>query len=355
MNNASKKSTAGKLMFSLRGDFTHCEWRDESLHVCGYHADRCNNSIVGLEPLTVSRPGDDDVRSGAILKLYDEANQVVIREKTEGVVKTLKGMAGNDHIAGGWYLVGEQREWLSSRFEDFFDNRSEPCNILVAGVAGYAHFFSYLKTVFKAAEKKAYPVNLINIDVIDLCDTPLIEIKRLLENPELLLSPFRSRIGDIKMHPSVRNYVFIKKMWKQLKECKISFTCRSLTDFKLKEPVYHMITEHFLTSMMEKNGDIIRKTRETYGRVLLPGGKLLVASGFPNKGYIETFLKIHSDCGFSFDRSKLEKVWDPFGMSRQQIRHIIRKEEDEEMTFILLDNLLAEFTYTLSSPSGCSI
>lgn len=350
MNDATKKSTAGKLMFSLRGDFTHCEWREDSLHVCGYHADRCNNSIVGLEPLKVSRPGDDEVRSGAILKLYDEANQVVIREKTKGMVRTLKGMAGNDHIAGGWYLVGEQREWLSDRFKEFFNKRDEPCRILVAGIAGYAHFFSYLKTVFKAAEKKDYPINRIHVDVVDLCFTPLLEIQLILKYPELLLSPFRFRFGNMKMSPSAHNYIFIKEIWKQLKDCNISFICRSLTDFKLKEPVYHMITEHFLTSMMEKNEDTIRKTRESYGRVLLPGGKLLVASGFPNKGYIGRFLKIHSDCGFSYDRSRLEKVWDPFGMSRQQIRHLIHKDKDEEMAFILLDNLLAEFTLTLSSP-----
>lgn len=330
-------------MHILRGGFgvQGCKPSEDGTSVteiCPYHLSRCNCTIIGIT----------DGGGAPVAAMGESINQAPCVMSPQ--VRDLFGrMEGNFKVAGGWYLVQQQREWLQGRMEMLIkDSGDRPLNILVAGVAGYAHFFSYMKILFDAAANAGFPFGNINVDVIDRCLTPLLEIECFYDQVKQTrrFLPYRANFGPLRLHLNPRNWLFIRKMQEPLRLCRINLICTSLQDDAPENLLdrYDVVTEHFLTSMVEKNLDEIARIRQFYRDVVKPGGRLLIASGFPNEDFYRKFLQKHQDAGFKPVPGSGTKVWDPFGLSRQHI-HLLR-ELPKDMTqkaFVPLENAMVEF------------
>lgn len=331
------------IMHILRGGFgvLGCKPTEDGksvTEICNYHLSRCNCSIIGI----------NDGGGAPAVSISEKLNQAPC-EMSPQVRGLFEKMEGNFKVAGGWYLVQQQREWLQGRIEKIMsDSAGQPLKIMVAGVAGYAHFFSYMKILFDAAAKVNFPLCDINVDVIDRCLTPLLEIEyfcnQVKQSGRLL--PYSANVGPLRIHFSLRNWLFISRMQEPLRQCQINPFCMSLlkdapADFREK---YDVVTEHFLTSMVEKNLDDITKIRQFYKQVIKSGGHLLVASGFPNASFYKKFIQIHCDAGFRPVPGTGVKVWDPFGLSRQHI-HLLQSLPSElsSKAFVPLENAMEDY------------
>ena len=337
---------AQDIMHILRGSFNVQGCVDEKgphgekvlVSACKYHLSRCNCTIMAIK----------DGGGAPAYSITDSINQAICI-KTRDVRRLFRKMEGNFQVAGGWYLVAPQREWLQDRMERIMQAKNgNQLRILVAGVAGYAHFFSYMNILFEAAQKVSFPLENLQVDVVDKCLAPLLEIKCFYDmvKQKKRVIPLFKDLGPMRMRFNLRNLWFIYRMKESLRKCKIKTFQATLED----EPGgnvyrhYDVITEHFLTSMVEKNEDAIVKIRAFYQAVMADGGHLLVASGFPNMAFYEKFKEIHQAAEFRVVTGSEKKVWDPFGLSRQTI-HLLRKlpRKYKAKAFVPLDNILVDF------------
>lgn len=331
-------------MYTLRGEFgvqgcVETEDKKSVTKVCGYHLNRCNCSIMGITD-GGGAPSFPQNRN------LNQAKCVI----TPQIKDLFKKMEGNFQVAGGWYLVQQQREWLQTHVESIMKKRKgKSLNVLVAGVAGYAHFFSYMKVLFDAAKNVGFPYANIYVDVADRCLTPLLEIQSFLDQikQKRRVLPYSTSFGPLSLHFNYTNWLFIRRMQDAINQCKIyPDKCLSFLDNapeSLREK-YDLVTEHFLTSMVEKQLDDIKKIRQFYKVVVAPGGHLLVASGCPNENFYNQFLNIHRQADFEVVHSSETKVWDPFGLSREHI-HLLLKlpKEHLDKAFVPLENVMCEF------------
>ena len=306
--------------------------------VCKYHLSRCNCTIRSIQ----------DGGGAPAVPLQTAQNQSACN-LTPDINKLFRKMEGNFQVAGGWYLVQQQREWLQGRIERIMQAKKDAkLRILVAGIAGYAHFFSYMKILFDAAQKVSFPIGNLQVDVVDKCLAPLLEIGCFYDmvKQKKRLIPLFTDFGPMRIHFNLRNLWFIYRMRQQLQQCRIKTFMASLLENPGPDVYRHydVVTEHFLTSMMEKNLDAIVKFRNYYQEVMADGGHLLVASGFPNIGFYEQFKNIHEVAGFNVVSGSEMKVWDPFGLSRQTI-HLLRNlpHQFAENAYVPLDNIMVDF------------
>ena len=331
-------------MYTLRGEFgvqgcVETEDKKSVTKVCGYHLNRCNCSIMSIT----------DGGGAPSYPVNEKLNQATC-VMTPQIKDLFKKMEGNFQVAGGWYLVQQQREWLQTHVESIMKGRKgQSLTILVAGVAGYAHFFSYMKVLFDAAKNVDFPYKDIHVDVVDRCLTPLLEIRSFLDQikQQRRVLPYRSSFGPLNLHFNYTNWLFIRRMQDAINQCKINpDECLSLLDGAPRRlwGKYDLVTEHFLTSMVEKQLDDIGSIRQFYKDVVAPGGHLLVASGCPNKEFYEKFIDKHTLAGFEVVDGSETKVWDPFGLSREHI-HLLLKlpKEHLDKAFVPLENVMCEF------------
>ena len=337
-NITSHGAIAVNIMHILRGGFTHCRQEDdEQLDVCDYHRDRCNCRIVGI-----TDGGGVPTSTFKDHRVQDRLNM------TPQVRELLERMAADFDVAGGWYLVQQQREWLEAHVADILQQRrGEPCRILVSGIAGYAHFFSYLKILLQASLKAGYDPHLLDIDVIDLCPTPLLEIQHVYTNlaqPMSAWMPRTVRLKGLTFRPSYHNQRFIHQVASQISYGQIHPFCASVDHLPDACGHYDIITEHFLISMMERERPQIKASRESYRKVTKPAGHLLMASGFPKEQFVDELIDLHSKLGFMCSKDELVKVWDPFGLSRGTISQML--QNTGTAPYVPLDNVMADFTFT---------
>ncbi|MEE4211088.1 MAG: hypothetical protein V2I43_17705, partial [Parvularcula sp.] len=81
-----------------------------------------------------------------------------------------------------------------------------------------------------------------------------------------------------------------------------------------------LATEHFLTSMYEKNWEATAHIRAGYVRVLKPGGHLLTADGYSMweaEHPFAAFAQQHQSIGLEALEERTVPVWDPYGHSRE--------------------------------------
>lgn len=333
-------SVAVDFMHKLRGGFTGCkELPDGRLDVCQYHRDRCNCRIIGI----TDGGGADTV------SLDKDCSQMQLRH-TPQIEMLFKRMASGKSVAGGWYLVQQQRVWLENHVTAILrDKQDADCRIMVAGIAGYAHFFSYMKILIDAAHRAQFDVAKLHIDVVDQCPTPLYEIMGLLNDRRLLRRwiPQPIPLNGITIKSSLNNQRFIRAFDDDLFQCHIRPICASVDDLPENCGKYDIITEHFLTSMMEKAIPQINASRASYAKVMNKSGHLLMASGFPKKAFIDELLQLHSQHGFTCKKSDIQKVWDPYGLSQGTLITIL--SNPHETYYVPLDNILADFTFCRTS------
>lgn len=333
-------SFTADLMQHLKRGYNCCQFSCGELIPCDYHRNRAESLIYGIF----------DADSNGMRPLHNGVHHVppVLTGHTKHLFKTL---AEGGNLAGGWYLVQEQREWLYGRLVEIFRRTHGECRILVSGVAGYAHFYSYLKIVFDAAKSAEMDCSRLRIDVADTCITPLLEIAA-------IESAVRSRASSLFLKWRIRrnlpafriplpaaNLAFIENLIPDINDCKISLIhcdIESLTGHRMELGCsYDVVTEHFLISMLENVGESIERSRASYARLLKPHGHLLMACGFNTAEFLKGLLDLHEKKGFRTDKDKIYKVWDPFGISPSELQSILHGSATDSL--IALENCLIDF------------
>lgn len=332
------------IMKNLKIGFSRCAFTDGHLIPCKYHHNRSTSIIFtttdkgGCKPVSIN----ENTFMSPLVKSPEMTR--MIRQLSEGV-----------GLAGSWWMVKEQREWLQRHLVSVFKKKNgEPCNILVSGVAGYAHFYSYLHIVFDAAKEAGHDIADISVDVIDSCITPILEIanieKDIRGSRKTLLGTVIKDKYDIlgyNLNIPLVNRKFINSMLTDIRNCSIRSMHCDVTHVGeyCKERIrrYDIITEHFLLSMVENETKIVEGIRRSYAQMMNFGGHLLVAGGFSSQEMMATILRIHDNHGFSPDGDDNVKVWDPYGLSLTRLQDILNNDNITHQ--VPLDNYLIDFVF----------
>lgn len=334
-------SITSDIMQNLKHGFDTCRFVNGRLEPCPYHRNRADTLIFGIL----------DGGGCETAPLYGNVHHCKL-SRTGDVKRLLDMLASDGHVTGGWWLVAEQREWLRRRLAGIFAARlNRPCRIMVSGVAGYAHFYSYMHIVLDAARDAGYDPSGLSVDVVDSCITPLLEIA-CIENSIRFggswpVSGIRSGydIMGFRLNLPAVNRRFVKEIMPDIRKCSISVIHNDILDLHEQRgemnASYDVITEHFLLSMMESVLPLVDRSRAAYSRLLHAGGHLLMACGFSDMGFVENMLKIHSEHGLVADDTDMVKVWDPFGISRSELQQMVN---DDDPPSVALDNCMIDFT-----------
>lgn len=329
------------IMQNLKQGFSGCRFVNGELLPCDYHRNRAESVIFGV----MDNGGCESVLLG------DKRHQARLN-MTPDLLKLLCEMGDKGNLAGSWWLVQEQREWLQERLMAVLGRCRGDCRILISGVAGYAHFYSTLRVLFDAAHEARFDVARLKIDVVDNCIVPLLEIaaieRSIRHNPySWLRTVWRSYdILGVQLRIPAVNRQFIRKLIPDIRKCSVSVIHRdieSLWDNRQELcGAYDIVTEHFLISMMESVEQLIENSRNSYKYLLKRGGHLLMACGFSDLNFVDKLLDIHFSYGFKTARESIVKVWDPYGVSQSELQHIATNA-DSLAHSVALDNCLIDF------------
>lgn len=331
------------IMQKLKVGFRRCTFKDGRLQPCEYHANRSASLIF----TTVDKGG---------CKTAGLSENVFMSPlvKSPEIIRMLEELNAKVSLAGSWWMVKEQREWLHRHLVRVFQMKvGDRCRLLVSGVAGYAHFYSYLHIVFDAAKEAGFDIENLYIDVLDACITPILEIAEIERSIREKTSVFgggpiekKYDILGFGMEIPSGNRAFIKSMIPDIRKCSIrALHCdvTHIADYR-KEMInnYDVITEHFLLSMIENEIKVINEIRRSYASMIRPDGHLMMAGGFNSRSFIDRILELHQQHGFVLADDDNVKVWDPYGLSESQLQAIINEKSVQQIT---LDNILLDFTY----------
>lgn len=332
------------IMQGLKSGFNKCQFRDGVLIPCDYHGNRGEAEIMGID--------DNGGCKAMNISQRNAFKSPIVRSPQMDELLTTLGEGGN--IAGGWWLVKEQREWLHRHMVSLMRNKSGDFRVLVAGVAGYAHFYSYLRILINAAAEADFDCSNLYVDVCDACLTPLMEIAAI-ENSirtassSLLALSLKSSydVMGYRFSLSVRNRNFIKVMLPEIKKCHVSVLHCNIIDLPYEWGrfigSYDVITEHFLLSMMQNVQALIDATRMVYAQMLGAGGHLLMACGMNSHEHLERLIDIHSRHHMTLFENDHLKVWDPFGISYNELQDMANNKGVN--SYALLDNCMLDFIY----------
>lgn len=341
----SNGSSAGiDIMQNLKSGYHKCEIVDRKLVPCGYHNDRKNAEIYGV----------CDDGGCASVKMVDSRHSSTL-SRSAHINHLLKELSYDGNIAGGWWLIKEQREWLKAHLQSALKQIQGDCHILVAGVAGYAHFYSYLRIVFDAANSVDFDISRLYIDVIDSCIFPLLAIteieKSVRATPKWCFLSSLQKTYNVMGEAvtlSKHNRDFIKKMAPDICKCHIRTLHGSIMQMAKKfdniHKKYDIITEHFLLSMIENVDKLIDESRANYQQVMKSGAHLLMACGFDSMNFVNRLVEIHHKYKMVTIYDEIVKVWDPFGLTRSELQDILNDLYAEPR--IRLDNCLIDFICT---------
>lgn len=333
-------SVTSDIMQNLKHGFDTCRFVNGSLEPCAYHRNRAETLIVGI----LDGGGCDTA------PLYSSVHHRRL-SRTADMKRLLELLASDGRVTGGWWLIREQREWLRRHLAAIFAERlNRPCRVMVSGVAGYAHFYSYMHILFDAARDAGYDISGLSVDAVDSCITPLLEIAYI-ENSirrggSWPMSGVKSRYDIIGfgLDLPAENRHFIKEMIPDIRKCTIRVVHSDILDMHERRSdmngLYNIITEHFLLSMMESVLQLVDCSRSSYSNLLRENGHLLMACGFSDMDFISNMLKIHENHGFIADETDMVKVWDPFGISRSELQQMTN---DDDPLSVALDNCMIDF------------
>lgn len=343
-NNLVDNCIEGDIMQNLKSGFSRCTFSDGRLRPCNYHENRSGSLIFTTNDMGGCKP----------IKLSADKVYMSKLVKSPHIVDMLQKLSSGINLAGSWWMIKEQREWLHRHLVDIFTEKSgESCHLLVSGVAGYAHFYSYLRVIFDAAQEAAFNIENIYVDVVDACITPILEIANIEQSirkigglTEFICLKKEYDILGFKFGISVDNKRFIKTMIPNIRKCHIrALHCDILHigDYRMEMlNRYDVITEHFLLSMIENERHLIDNIRKSYASMLREGGHLLMAGGFSNSDFIRELIEIHSRHNLVMEGDDNVAVWDPYGLSASVIQDIINKNTTTHT--LTLDNCLIDFT-----------
>ncbi|MBR5104267.1 MAG: hypothetical protein IKZ08_05435 [Bacteroidales bacterium] len=343
---SSKVSLDADIMQELKFGFDKCQFNDGELHPCAYHKGRAESEIFGIED------GGGCESANISQRNVFKSPIIFSPQISELLVRLGEGAS----IAGGWWLIKEQRDWLHRHIASILRGKRDECRIMVAGVAGYAHFYSYLRIIINAAKEVGFDCNKLYVDVCDACLTPLMEIAAIensIRKPRafVLFPSLRSKydIMGYQLNLSSRNIKFIREIMPDIKKCHIRIIHCNVVDvpdewWRLRGR-YDVITEHFLLSMMQNLHEFIHATRKAYSLMLKPEGHLLMACGANSQSYIEELIDIHGQHGLSLFENDHQKVWDPFGISLSDLQDMANNMDQASA---LLDNCMMDLILSSS-------
>lgn len=301
----------------LKEGYNKCYFNNGQLEPCDYHKSRAESEIKCIAD-----------GGGCNTEGIENSNIWIGNiNGSDDLKEILKSISVGENIAGGWWLIAEQRIWLKNRLSAIFQSyntTSDHKYLLVSGVAGYAHFYSYLRIVIEAAKEAHFNLKRLNIDIVDSCITPILEIAHIeqsIRKKRFWFDRSVKRSYDIlgyRLNLSCNNIKFINAMLKDIKSVNIrTFHCNilHLGDYcEIMKKNYDIITEHFLISMMQNNKDLI---------------------------------DIHKRHGFVDITEETVKVWDPFGIKRNVIVSIVNELEidNKDHQLIEQDNVLIHFRF----------
>jgi len=308
--------------------------RDPALSAINpYHQNRARGTFFGLSTEVETDPGSYQAR-------------LLANEEVRTLARLLRDETSKP--AGGWYLVREHRQWLAERCREVFARHTEPrpLRILEAGVASYLHHFTYLSILGEALAGLSRPPN-VELVVADICFYPLHQIEvvgeflpRLFRTPSLLRRFRRCRIdyeytdetGALRREPPLEAdralLSFLLASWEKIRAIQTTVWHQDLSaeSHLRQEERFDLITEHFLTSMSDKNLPYIRKIRRGYQQILRPGGRLLCAAGLTHlhadREKYQEFLALHARSDLNLLSE--EHVWDVYDLDPDQVQDLFQ-------------------------------
>lgn len=318
------------IMSDLVDKFGICYFKNGQIEACKYHKDRYDSSIFALSDTLANRDNSDEHQ--------------VIYNRTPDLLELSNLFCSSKPPAGGWYLVKEQREWLTSKIITklkILKTTNNCCNILVSGTASYVHFFTFLKIVTNAAKEADFDLSNITVDIIDKCTFPLQQIVAI---HHMLKTRFKIKksvdVMNFSIKLSKKHIKFFKENKRDFKKITIRLFTGELEKNECTFVKYDLITEHFLTSMFYKNLQIVKSIRKKYKERIKKGGSILVATGVSSKSFLNDFIEIHESFNLLL-KDEIEFVWDPYGIDEEQL---LALQHDKEANIIAAkDNALIEF------------
>jgi hypothetical protein len=293
----------------LSGKLGTCVLEGDRIQPCGYHRDRAHSVPFGLtEDVLVVQPG---AATGFLVPGRD--------------MKALADIfRAGPAPTGSWYLVREQREWLEERLLEILSSRRghETVRILEAGAASYIHHYTYLAILRSVLGRLPDPPRIALV-AVDKCLYPILQIVAM--ERELAAGTHRPRTIRVAGQAIHIDRRFFKIMSPQLRDFGRISTELWVRNLERQEDIvplgrFDVITEHFLTAVMDQELEQITRVRTVYSRVLAPGGFLLCATGINrSSASYQGYEELHPELGLRRIDEKTQDVWDPFDFADNEL------------------------------------
>ena len=258
-----------------------CKQRNKTIVRCDYHDSRARSEIYRLS-------SNCDIVSIS-------AYTAVIKPKSQ-TAKLIQDMQNGYIPAGSWGLMPSHREWLTDGIKKHL-TKSNTINLLIAGVAGLAHFVDTMSLVLKATRYKIH----ISVTIIDVCLGPIEDIKKFLKKRCL-----KNSGNNFNIYEEVFNAVRDKKV-------SITYINDDILKNNLAENYFDIVLSHHLVSDLgADNIIIIEKYAEKMFKVLKNKGIVISAQNIkPNEMKIISFQKLMQDKGLTpIDTKSVFDVYD---------------------------------------------
>ncbi|MGM0480494.1 MAG: hypothetical protein ACQEQZ_01040 [Pseudomonadota bacterium] len=320
-----------KIQTKLNDSAHICTHNGDKSIPCGYHQSRVHCQFAAIEDDLLETSGDS---FHGFLK------------KGSATTQLAKWFSATHLPAGSWYLVKEQRIWLKNRLLEQLKAASPGATIevMVAGVASYVHAMGQLLIYLEALEESAAKVN-ITITFVDRCEFPLQQIAGFLETiKNKTFFRYKFKIGNDKYSCVKGLDKAVRDKRQALNQISIHYQRGDLSEYSaFPAAQFDLITEHFMTSLLYKNFDMIKPIRANYAAWLKPNGALLSADGLrADSDAYQSFIELNREVGLVVNESKTEPVWDPYGLQQEIFQNILEGGSQRRVP-VELDNTLSEF------------
>jgi hypothetical protein len=293
----------------LSGELGNCVLEGDRIQPCGYHRDRAHSVPFGLtEDVLAVQPG---AQTGFLIPGRD--------------MKALADIfRAGPAPAGSWYLVREQREWIEERLFEILASRRghETVRILEAGAASYVHHYTYI-AILRSVLGRLHDPPRIALAVVDKCLYPILQIAAVERDLAAgMRRPRTIRVAGQPIHIDRRFFGIMSPQLRDFGRISTELWVRNLERPEDIAPLgrFDVITEHFLTAVLDQELEQITRVRSVYCRILVPGGYLLCATGI-NKASAsyQGYEEIHPELGLRKVDEKTQDVWDPFGLVKEEL------------------------------------
>lgn len=296
---------------------------------CAYHLDRSKNVALAL---------DTDVKPGR--------HRLGVLPSNRETVHLANLFADGTEPAGGWYLVKEQREWILDQLYAVMRGRHrEPIRLLVAGIASFVHYYTFIWIVAKALARHFYETE-VQICVVDRCVFPILQIRAI----ESLRRSRDLKTGSIfvagqELHIRGDIIDLINPIQGVLDAIELNSFVEDLRQPDLNDRLggFSLITEHFISAF--NCTDELRMIRRNFRNLLDHDGLLLCATGMNDgRSDYDDYQKMMQIEGFSIVDKSVQLSWDPYGIRRERLLDL--REDFTDMIPISFDNTLAAYSLT---------